>query len=224
MEKLPGIAVTKWFQKHPESEENLLVEVGKMMARMHQVKVEGYGPFDNLKAKAGKLEGLHSTPGEAIRAGLEFNLDVLRKEDVITVLQKTAIEKLFSDDNPLLETECPVLIHNDFADWNMLTDGSTISGILDWDECVGGDPILDIACWSTFFDPERLNKFLEGYWQSAEKNPDFNDKFELFRLRYVLSKLTLRIRRYTWEKTEAVKERIRVGRLHLKESINYFDI
>jgi Ser/Thr protein kinase RdoA (MazF antagonist) len=39
--------------------------------------------------------------------------------------------------NSLLGGVQPVLIHNDFADWSLLTKDGKISGVLDFDECVG---------------------------------------------------------------------------------------
>jgi Ser/Thr protein kinase RdoA (MazF antagonist) len=223
LEKLPGTAIKKWLEAHPDEEAAILPQIGRMMARLHQVKVDGFGPFDNERAKSGELVGLHKTFGEAVRAGLPFNLDVLQKKGLLSDEQVTAVTKLF-DDNPLLAVQQAVLVHNDFADWNLLTDGKDVTGILDWDECVAGDAIADIACWSTFFDPERLKGFLDGYWQVAPKSADFDEKFELLRLRYVLSKMTLRIRRYTWSPTDEVREKIEVGKIHLAQSMEYFGI
>jgi Ser/Thr protein kinase RdoA (MazF antagonist) len=224
IEKLPGTAIKKWLEQHPADEAKLLSQVGKMMARLHQIKVDGFGAFDNEKAKSGELVGLHKTFGEAVRAGLPFNLDVLAREGILTTEQSQAVTALYSDDNPLLDVPQAVLVHNDFADWNLLTDGEEVTGILDWDECVGGDSVSDIACWSTFFDPERLKGFLDGYWQVAEKPVEFDDRFELLRLRYVLSKMTLRIRRYSWEKTDFMKEKIEVGKVHLAQSLEHFGL
>ena len=224
LEKLPGMTMNRWLENCPDSEPTLLLEAGKMMARLHQIHVDGFGPFNNDRAKKGELTGLQATFGNAVRAGLLFNLDVLTKEHVFTPEQSAVISKLFSDDNTLLDTEQAVLVHNDFADWNLLTDGIDITGILDWDECVGGDAIADIACWSTFFEPERLKGFLEGYWQVAQKPDNFDAKFELLRLRYVISKMTLRLRRYSWDPSDFMKEKIESGRTHLAQSMAYFGI
>lgn len=221
LEKLSGTAIKMWLEAHPSDEAKMLPQIGRMMARLHQVKVDGFGPFDNERAKSGELVGLHHGFSEAVRAGLSFNLDVLQKENVLSGKQVTAIAELFSDANPLLALRQAVLVHNDFADWNLLTDGKDVTGILDWDECVAGDAVSDIACWSTFFDPERLEGFLEGYWQISEKPANFQDKFELLRLRYVLSKMTLRLRRYTWEQTDFMREKIETGKVHLAQSMKY---
>lgn len=224
IEKLPGTAITKWLEAHPESEDVLLPQIGKAMAQLHRIKVEGYGPFDNSAAKDGALVGIHKTLAEAMRAGLPFNLSVLNEQGILTSEQSAAITKLFLDGNPLLASLGGVLVHNDFADWNLLTDGQDITGILDWDECVAGDPVADIACWSTFFGPERLAGFLDGYWQIAEKPDNFQEKFELFRLRYIVSKMTLRLRRATWDKSEFIQQKIESGKAHLAESMRYFNL
>jgi len=224
LEKLPGTAIKKWLDENPEDENKLVVEMGKAMARLHQITVEGFGPFDNEKAKAGQLVGLHADFASSVKAGLKFNVEVLLQEKLFSDEQAQRLLEIFDKSNPLLHSHQAVLVHNDFADWNLLTDKQTVSGIIDWDETVASDPVSDIACWSTFFDPQRMHAFLEGYWQVTSKPADFEDKFELLRLRYVLSKMTLRIRRYSWEKSDAIREKIEIGKIHLAKSMQYFGV
>jgi aminoglycoside phosphotransferase (APT) family kinase protein len=222
-EKLPGVAVKKWLDIHPEDEKQFVYEIGKLMAQLHTIKVTGFGPFLNDEAEKQKFIGIHKTERDAIHAGLLFNLDVLVKESILKSDNIQKIQELFKT-SPLLTCKEPVLVHNDFADWNLLTDGEKITGICDWDECVGGDPIADIACWSTFFNPERLSRFLEGYFSVAVKPQNFDEKFELLRFRYTISKMTLRIRRYSWEQSALIKEKIEVGKQHLALSLKYFNL
>jgi len=222
-EKLPGIAMKKWLEAHPDNEEHFVREVGIMMANLHKIPVSGFGPFINDRAEKNTLQGIHKTERDAILAGLDFNVNVLIKERIFHEGQMSKICKLFRQ-SPLLNCSKPVLVHNDFADWNLLTDGKRITGICDWDECVGGDAIADIACWSTFFSPERLSTFLDGYFSTASKSHDFNEKFELLRFRYTISKMTLRIRRYLWEPSETIREKIEIGKKHLALSLKYFNI
>lgn len=62
----------------------------------------------------------------------------------------------------------------------------------------------------------------------ADRHRYFTDDeivgFELFRLRYVLSKMTLRIRRYSWDPSEYMKSKIETGKVHLKESLSHFGL
>jgi Ser/Thr protein kinase RdoA (MazF antagonist) len=223
-EKLAGTSMAFWLRDHPDDEAKLTHDIGVKMARLHQIQVDGFGPFDNTKAKQDQLAGLHSSYGKFVRSGLAFNLSELVKRAILNDTQAKAVDKLLREDHPLLSCRQAVLIHNDMADWNVVTDGTEITGLLDWDECVGGDPVTDIACWSTFFDPSRLEGMLKGYWTVAQKPADFDEKFELLRLRYVISKMTLRTRRAEWDPSETVREKIEFGKLHLKTSLAHFDI
>ena len=223
IEKLSGDSIQFYLDKYPEKEEKIVYEMGKTMAKLHSVKVDGFGPFNNEEAKKGHLIGTFNTLNESMNAGLDENLDRLVKYNIISSEIAKKMKSLFKN-NPLLDFNEPVLIHNDFADWNLLTDGNTVSGVVDWDECVGGHPIQEIACWSTFFDPERINSFLEGYYSENKKPDNFEELFQLFRLRYTISKMALRVKRYTYEQSPFIKDMIEKGEKHLKELSKIFKL
>lgn len=221
IERLPGDTIQTYLKTNPEKEKHLVFEMGKTMAKLHRIKVNGFGPFKNEEAKKGNLIGTHASLSDSINAGLSENLERLVKYDVLTQEIADKMKKLF-ENNPLLTIDTPVLIHNDFADWNLLTDGNVITGVIDWDECVGGHPIQEIACWSTFFDPERLPLFLDGYFSETKKPDNFEELFQLFRLRYTISKMALRTKRYTYEKSPFVLSMIEKGKKHLEELSKIF--
>lgn len=223
IEKLNGTTIQFYLKEHPEKEEQLVFEMGKTMAKLHKIKTEGFGPFDNEQAKIGNLKGIHKSLKDSINAGLEENLERLVKYNILTKEVAQKMNRLL-ESNPLLDSTTSVLIHNDFADWNLLTDGNTITGIIDWDECVSGNPIQEIACWSTFFDPERIKPFLEGYFSETPKYDNFDEIFQLMRLRYTISKMALRIKRYTYEQTPFLKGMIEKGEKHLKELSEIFNL
>jgi len=223
IEKLSGDTIQFYLEKHPEEEEKLVYEMGKTMANLHRIRVNGFGPFSNEEAKKGNLVGTFNTLYDSVNAGLEENLDRLVKYNILSRVVADKMRALF-ENNSLLESNESVLIHNDFADWNLLTDGNTVSGVIDWDECVGGHPIQEIACWSTFFDPERIEPFLKGYYSQTKKPDYFEELFQLFRLRYTISKMALRIKRYTYEQSPFLKSMIEKGQKHLKELSEIFDL
>ena len=223
IEKLSGDTVQFCLKEHPEKEDKLVYEMGKTMAKLHDVKVNGYGPFVNEEAKKGVLVGTFNSLQESINAGLDENLERLVKYEVLTEERASKMKRLF-ENNPLLDSKEAVLVHNDFADWNLLTDGNTITGVIDWDECVGGHPIQEIACWSTFFDPQRITAFLEGYFSEKEKPESFEELFQLFRLRYTISKMALRTKRYNYEQSPFVKSMIEKGKKHLEELSEIFNL
>lgn len=225
IEKLEGIALKKWLKDYPESTEKLSYETGKSMAKFHQIKAVGFGPLDNEKAKQGKLVGLHKNLASFVRASLEKNLNSLVYYKTITKQQSEEINSLFSEDNPLLKCDKGVIVHNDFVDWNLLTDGKTITGILDFDECAIADPVFDIASWSGMTPQNRLDSFLKGYFQGKEKPANFDDKLKLISFRWVISNMSLRNSRLEYMPNDKhLQELIADGKKQLNFYINNFKI
>ena len=221
MSVLPGVTLDNYLLRDTANEDDLLFHAGALMAQIHTIKVEGFGPFNNEIAKTKRgLVGLHTNYHDFIWSGLEENLQRLITLGVINQEQADTMKSVFEKMNyePL---DSPRLIHNDMADWNLLTDGKTITGILDWDECHGGDPIADLACWSTFFMLNRYQKFLIGYKSVACLPPDYEDRFHYYRLRYTISKMALRVKRYTVDKSESVRLKIETGKVALQDEMSW---
>lgn len=223
MTAMQGITMESAIKQNPLIETDLLYQSGILMAKLHQVEVEKYGSFDNQIAKnEGRLVGLHDSYREFVWCGLEENLNRLIRFKVVDNAQAEKLRAVFKENNFEPDGK-PRLVHNDFADWNILADDKKISAILDWDECHGGDPIADLACWSTFFSMERFSKFLAGYISVVELPSDFNDRFHYYRLRYTISKMALRVKRALVDPSDFVKEKIRVGTVALAEEFEWFD-
>ncbi|MFH2019499.1 MAG: phosphotransferase [bacterium] len=218
-----GTTMAVVLEKDNSNEDELLIDCGHKMAQIHEIMVDGYGPFDNQQAKAGKLVGLHSSYHDFVHAGLAENIDRLIKYEVITEQQADHFRMVFEDKN-FEPVDGPRLVHNDFADWNLLTDGHQISAVLDWDESHAGDPVADLACWSTFFTIERMVKFMEGYKQVGTLPNDYDERFHFYRLRYTISKMALRIKRYMVDKSPGLLERLENGKRALVEELSWFGI
>lgn len=223
MTMLHGATLDNHLLKDKTNEAELLFKAGALMSRIHTIKVEGFGPFDNEIAKdTHKLVGLHTNYHDFIWSGLEENLQRLVSLEVMDQTQALSVRSVFEKTN--YEPSNGVrLIHNDMADWNMLTDGKEITGILDWDECHGGDPVADLACWSTFFTMDRYNKFLAGYKSVSPLPEDYEERFHFYRLRYTISKLALRVKLYTVNKSEEIKRRLEVGKSALQGELEWLE-
>lgn len=221
---LNGMTMDNYLLKNPHAERQLVKRCGEWMAKIHNIKVEGYGSFNNEIAKnEGRLIGLHKSYHDFIHTGLEENLDRLVRFEVVEQLQASAMAEIFEQLN-FEPTQGPRLIHNDFADWNVLTNGEDLTAILDWDECHAGDPIADLACWSTFFPIERYSTFLDGYTSISSLPTDYEDRFHFYRLRYTISKMALRIKRFQVDKDEGLLQRLEAGKAALKDEIAWFHL
>jgi Ser/Thr protein kinase RdoA (MazF antagonist) len=104
------------------------------------------------------------------------------------------IEAAFAAHRSLLNDIEPALLHGDLGNHNIFAADDTVSAIIDWEDCLAGDPIFDVAFWATFHPPRRHAAFLAGY-KAVNKLPhDFEARFWLYFLRIALSKTVLRHR------------------------------
>lgn len=228
MEALPGQTMrnfTKSGEIEYKWEEQLIRETGRQLGLIHRVKTEGFGFFDNKIARTENLlQGQYNSFDEHIFAALDDDLNYLLKSKKITENQKIKIKKLFNDNISLMNCEQPVLIHADIADWNTLSDGKHVTGIIDWDECFSGDPVMDFSAYSLFFGEPRMTWFKEGYSEINLLPAQFEDKFQIFKLRYLVSKLKLRIKMATVHDSEGLQRNIRRGFEAMKEVFEYFEV
>jgi aminoglycoside phosphotransferase (APT) family kinase protein len=224
IEEMSGTNMKIHLTSHPEDEAELVHDMGRTMAKIHTINVTGYGFFDNDIAKStGKLKGIKSDFREHILAALPKNLEVLTTAGYMNTSQADKITELL-ENSTLLRCKSPKLLHNDMADWNVLVSGSKISAVLDWDECFGGDPVADIACWSLFFTPERLKIFLQGYHEVSSPDKDFAEKLHIYRLRYIVSKMTLRHKKLNKQNDDIMQKLIQNGLAALRDEFEYFNI
>jgi hypothetical protein len=88
----------------------------------------------------------------------------------------------------------PVLLHGDPGSHNVFTDGTRIKAVLDWEDCLAGDPVFDLAFWATFHPNARHPAVFDGYRSVQPLPQDFEARFWLYFLRIALSKTVLRHR------------------------------
>jgi aminoglycoside phosphotransferase (APT) family kinase protein len=228
IESLPGETMrnfTKSGEIDYKWEEQLIRETGRNLGLIHQVKTKGFGFFDNQIAKNEKrLQGQYNSFYKHIFAALDEDLDYLLKSNNITKKQKDKILKLFKSNKNLMQCKNPVLIHNDIADWNTVSDGEHVTGIIDWDECFSGDPVMEFSAYSLFFGEPRMSWLKEGYSETNKLPEQFEDKFQIFKLRYLVSKLKLRVKMATVHDSPGLQRNIRRGFEAMKEVFEYFQV
>jgi len=206
-----------------EIDKILIEDTGRLLALTHSVKTQKYGFFDNTIAKKeGRLLGIHNTWKEHVYASLEDNLSYLVNKNAITQVEREKITEIFKNNDHLIECSSPRLVHNDVADWNQLTDGKKITAFIDWDESFSGDPICDFSTYSVFFDDKRLSNLIRGYETITKLPSDFEAKFHIYRLRYIISKLTLRTKRSVFDTSEFLKQNLVFAQQLLVKELKFY--
>lgn len=226
MEALPGKTMQKFYlEKSFTNEEAIIKETGKYLALIHQVETKGFGFFLNKEAKEKKqLIGQYLKFQDHIFAALDEDLNFLLESKTFFEKEAENIKEIFKNNINLMNCKNPVLIHNDLADWNQMSDGKKVTGIVDWDECFSGDPVMDFAAYNLFFGEPRMSWLKKGYQEITNLPENFEEKFQLFKLRYLVSKMHLRKKRSLVEDSDLLKQNLERGMASIKEVFKYFGL
>jgi transketolase len=176
----------------------LLFQLGRFVARLHAIRMRGFGFLDVRPLVLG--EGDDCVWGTCAR----WRHHVLRRLDahvehcaaigVVTAGESQRILAAFLAAEDLLDDVEPVLLHGDLGSHNVFTDGHKITALIDWEDCLSGDAVFDIAFWATFHPERRHPAFLKGYQAEHPLPRDFERRFWLYFLRVALAKTVLRHR------------------------------
>ncbi len=194
-EMLPGKDLENHFQGTRSVYDKLSFQLGQLIAKVHMVKLPGFGLFNQEQTRIGKLQGIHKKFSDYLRVCLDSDISYLVKATIISKIQANKIRLLFLESKSIIDTSQGVLVHHDLADHNLMFQNNTITGMFDWEAAVVGDPVLDLAScptWKTHYPRENL--LIAGY-KSITKLPDhFEEKMNLYRLRTMLWKMVFAIR------------------------------
>lgn len=167
----------------------LLRAVGEYVARVHETQLQGFGPLALTSLNTPVIRGVHDSWRDYIMLRLHEHVEICQHIGAITLTEATQITKIFDQSDQLLYITKAHLLHGDLGNHNFLSeDGCTISALIDWEDCMAGDSVFDIAFWGTFFKDHMLDDFLQGYERVTPIPQDFKTRYWLYYLRIALSK------------------------------------
>ena len=169
MSKLPGQSWSETLRTPSDAERSVLrCQLGRAVALAHQAPCEGFGyTFEREQFRGGTWpDAFGRMMGALLDDAARFGTDLPRPPEEIrglVVAQRPA----------LAEVEQPVLVHFDLWDGNILVSddgaGPVISGIIDSERALHGDPVFEFPSLSVFsnevMDPRFVvdEDFLSGY-------------------------------------------------------------
>ena len=177
MPRLPG-ATAAGITWTPTQRRAILEQLGVHLRTIHGVALSGFGPliFDNA-APIGTAVSQH-----------QYALSQF--EDRISALPKRAIDpsrvndlrQLLMHHRAAFEISGASLIHGDYQLKNVLVAGDTVTGILDFENAVAGDPAWDFwALFARSAEPERdLVALRRGYGATSSDTPSFFQRLFLY--------------------------------------------
>ena len=106
------------------------------------------------------------------------------KVDKRVVARATSIIK----ENVSAYPELRCLLHGDFGSYNVLSDGEHITGVIDWDLSLFGDPLYEVANL-LFWREERLLPVIRRLEKEVENLPQWQERVLCYQLHIGLNEI-----------------------------------
>ncbi len=170
MKRLPGVPLDSRYEKWrgcPYDER----EFGVVLQRLHSLTPSGWGPINDWG------QALCGTWAEFLTQAARSAIQTARDRQAIPI---TLAERLDIDWVPALaeiNVEKPSLLHMESLGFgNIMYDQNSrhITGLLDYEDCLGGDPLFELAWMRYYFEHDgadqryfSFTRFESGYGRSA---------------------------------------------------------
>lgn len=202
MEAANGIALN---QAHltPEQEERVYENLGNVVNKIHQVKIEGFGKLraegESLKGELSTWEEYWASKIDVAYQDLAFLVDkqLLTEKDAERIRTSLQGADTFS-------VEEPSLLHNDIHRSHVFVAGDQVSGVIDLDRMIAGDPRYDIADSFMFQNKQQQEAFTRGYGDLA-RDPAVN----VYLIAIALNKVRFRYTNGLQKETERAIDKLR---------------
>jgi aminoglycoside phosphotransferase (APT) family kinase protein len=178
--KLPGEPLGEESTKAKLTEQeikNIGYEEGELLAKIHSIKTSGFG-----KLKAGGVGELNNWSEYVLKHFNRGNNDGLIDQAKQIGISKDQIELAIATlkkYEAVYTIATPHLLHGDYGPKHLLIKDGHIVGVLDFENCMGGDPVYDFA-WGRYFDHTTPK---EGYLAHTSLPDDFELRVNLYGLR-----------------------------------------
>lgn len=166
-EKMPGTLLSE-TNLSSAAKKTITTQAGDYLSRIHSIATSGFGYINNkgqapYRTALDEVRALEDMSEQFIRAGKVAGVKPNLIELAIAISIKEA---------KIRDTTTSCLIHNDFSAKHILVDGDQITGIIDFGEVSGGQPLTDFIRWSRQTDLP-LTWLQEGYQNQSLFTSEF---------------------------------------------------
>lgn len=154
MEKLKGESLsTRKSRLTPQEVNDVYSLVGSLTKEINQI-TNAYFGYPGLKKFQG--ENWYEVFYEMLKAVM---MDAEKESIDLKISSRELLDLLDKDKNLFLEVVTPRLVHWDIWDGNIFIEDGRLTGIIDWERCLWGDPLMEVGFRSYAQSPD----FLRGY-------------------------------------------------------------
>jgi aminoglycoside phosphotransferase (APT) family kinase protein len=181
--KVPGIPLSE-LEVPRRRRRSLLAITGELLRRIHGVVAEGYGWPDGSHLEAtGDVRGSKPSWSLAVQRRMDSILSVLERQQVLRPETVGGVRAAFERHGDALQG-CGTgrLLHGDFRPRHVLAAGGgrTVTGIVDFEGMLLGDPVYDLAVFA--FPGDDLRDVLAGYAPDEAVREGLGVKVPLYQL------------------------------------------
>jgi Ser/Thr protein kinase RdoA (MazF antagonist) len=163
VEEIPGNSVEDdWPKEHLR---DILRDAGRQLARIHTIRVEGFGwvdknSYDTLKGEKGSFD-------DYFNEHLDSDIETLGQYPFSDDDRKR-IADLMVAARRLLNVPDAVLVHGDYDVSHIFHAAGKYSGVIDFGEIRGNSRLFDLATFIGFYQDRSLYSYLlEGYREAV---------------------------------------------------------
>ncbi|MBI2442767.1 MAG: aminoglycoside phosphotransferase family protein [Candidatus Levybacteria bacterium] len=165
-------------------------EAGKILSKIHRVQTNGFGDLDaEGKGEFTSLDEYIMQPTREQDQLLRIAKKHQKPESLITRPVQILLGNRMLFDGPGL------LLHNDYSPKHILVENGRINGIIDFETCRGGDPVLDLARWTYYYGDNEMFSWLKSGYENKEI---FDDNFAKKMIAYRIFKALSLVSYYDW--------------------------
>lgn len=164
VEHLPGLRLSD-MDDDEDATRALLRQLVRWLWELHAIGGDGFGPISlvAIDGPSGRptLTGVHRTWSGFVLTRLEAHAAACLDMAVIDRAEREQILSLFAEaEAELALRDRPALLHGDLGGHNVLAADGRISGMIDWEDSLLGDPLFDFADLATFHPRRRHDTIL----------------------------------------------------------------
>ena len=165
-------------------------EFGTILSRLHAITPSGYGPVDDFG------DTYFTTWAEFLTASAEGMLRGCARWDSLDTEVRWALEAKWLPALSRLHIERPALLHLESLGYaNILYDPESrrITGFLDFEDCIGGDPLFELDYMCHYYGPRGTPQLCYDYGRFEEtygawpENPHRSLLYRVYRYMFPLA-------------------------------------
>jgi aminoglycoside phosphotransferase (APT) family kinase protein len=164
----------------PEQRAAAYRQIGQLLREFHRIPMEAFGYI----GPAG-IWTAHSTNQDYLTAQFQRKLKEFTGRGGETRLAERVARHVAEREQLLKGCSQAVLCHNDLHAGNVLAtirdEEVRLTGVLDFEGALAGDPLMDVAKALFYLDPACMRALLDGYGElDRERGPEALDVYRLY--------------------------------------------